>query len=481
MKPYVLKKRRKRPTLVTTLLRNYVISFILMLFVLISSCSIAILIAMLYFDILPKYNIYPNEIMVDDYTKIDSSEIESVNGFILILDKDFNILYKRGNSVINGDKLNAKDLNTMIYNSEDGVIEINPKENTPLSNFTFKTRYNSDKDFLLVVAIPKNVNTNFSLKHTRLSRKQFLIISVAICLLILTIIFILYARITSRYFIKPLQILTEGANKLAKGNYSTRIGMRTRNEFGELSDALNIMAQKIEEERKLKEKSEKARRRLILDISHDLKNPLASIMGYSDYLIKNEELSKDDLYKYLKIIESNSIRANSLIQDLFEFSKLESVDFKLNKENQDICEFLRELIASYIPMLEEKQFNYDFLIPDHSIKVNFDSKHLDRALSNIILNSIKYNKNGASLNISLDIIDNFIEICIQDDGIGIEQSKVETIFDPFVREDEARNSQSGGTGLGLAITKTIIEKHNGTITLESKKNEGCKFTIFLPL
>lgn len=474
-------KIKKRKSLATTLLRNYIISFILMFFVLIFSTLAALLIAVIYFDILPKNNIYPSEIIQDDYTKIDTKEIESLGGFILIVDKESNIIHRKGISPISEDKINAKEYNDILYNTDALFIDQTDSSDDPLSEFTFKTIYNTDKDFLLIVGIPKNVNAYFSFKNTKISGRQFLILSIIICMLILLIIFMLYSRVTSRYFIKPLTLLTEGANKLSKGNFSTRIEIRANNEFGELSDAFNIMAQKIEEEQMLKEKSEEARRRLILDISHDLKNPLASIIGYSDYLTKNPSLNKEELGKYLNVIESNSIRANSLIQDLFEFSKLESVDFKLSKKNEDICEFLREVIATYIPMLEERNFEYDFTIPDDSIFLCFDSNHMDRALSNILLNSLKYNKSGTSLFISLEIIQDFIQIIIEDNGIGISKDNIETIFDPFVREDESRNSKNGGTGLGLAITKSIIEKHSGNITLESDKNKGCKFTIFLPL
>ncbi|SHJ98224.1 Signal transduction histidine kinase [Clostridium cavendishii DSM 21758] len=473
-------KVRKRKTLATTLLRNYILSFILMLFILVFSSIIAVLIAVVYFDILPNNNIYASDLMKDNYKDIDTTDIEKLKGFVLILDKDSNIIYKKGNFNIPIDKLTPKDYTSLMYNNE--ALVFLDKENevhSALNYYDFDVSYNRNKDFLLVVAIPKNA---VAYKPTKISVKQFLALAVAICICLYSIIFVLYAKVTSRYFIKPLSLLTEGAKKLALGNYETRIKIRANNEFGELSDAFNIMAKKIEEEKKLKEKSEEARKRLILDISHDLKNPLASIMGYSNYLCKNDDIDTEELSKYLNIIERNSIRANSLIQDLFEFSKLDSVDFELKKEKVDICEFLRELIGAYIPLLEEKDFDYDFNIPEENIFINIDTKHIDRALSNLLLNSLKYNPPKTKVFIGISILeDNTIELVLKDNGIGISKEKIETIFDPFVREDESRNSNSGGTGLGLAITKTIILKHNGNILLQSEKNKGCTFLITLPI
>src|SRR3712207_971422 len=135
----------------------------------------------------------------------------------------------------------------------------------------------------------------------------------------------------------------DGVNNITEGDYTTRIKLKAKNEFGKLSDAFNLMTRRLEKETKLKEQSEEARRRLIMDISHDLKNPLASIRGYSDFLIKNLDLSDKEKIKYLSIIENNSIRVNDLITDLFELSKFESLDFTIDVQRVDICEFLREI------------------------------------------------------------------------------------------------------------------------------------------
>ena len=111
----------------------------------------------------------------------------------------------------------------------------------------------------------------------------------------------------------------------------------------------------------------------------------------------------------------------------------------------------------------------------------FDRKNLDRALGNIVINSTKYNPNGTLLKISCFEKGNYLNIIIEDNGVGIPKNEAQSMFDPFTRGDKSRTSENTGTGLGLAITKTIITKHKGTITLESEINKGCKFIIKLPL
>jgi signal transduction histidine kinase len=167
--------------------------------------------------------------------------------------------------------------------------------------------------------------------------------------------------------------------------------------------------------------------------------------------------------------------------DLFDYSKLNSWDFELSMNEGDICEFLRTLIASYVPLMEENGFNYNFHIPDEAIYLPFDNENLDRALSNLIINSTKYNPSNTTITVSCYKDNKYLNIIVEDDGIGIPKDRSESMFDPFTRGDESRTTKNPGTGLGLAITKAVILKHKGSIRLISDVNKGCKFIIKLPL
>lgn len=476
-KKLTYKENKKK--LANLLLKNYILLYFIMTGILFLSLIISILIGTaLYFNLQDSILDDPSSIMRDDYTTINSEKIESLGGYLEVINNNGEVIFRKGNPSIKIEKYDLKEFNEIINNSiELPYSSSDPKDSS--YSYVYRTVYNKEKDFLLIIAIPRDSAESFRTNHRKLSPKYFIMLTLFIAFFILLLGFIVYSRISSKNFVRPLNLLIEGSNKISNGDYSARIHLKSKTEFGELRDVFNSMAEKLENEKMLKEKSEELRRRLILDISHDLKNPLSIILGYSDYLIKNLSISKDESKRYLNVINQNTLRANNLLTELFEFSKLQSVDFRLKTEPLDICEFLRELIASYIPKMEEKNFQYDFDIPEKTIIANFDKNHLDRALSNIIMNSIKYNPNYTNFIMTLFTINKDIIITIEDSGIGIPIHLQKDIFNPFVRVDASRNHKSGGTGLGLAISKSLIEMHNGRIDLESNLNKGTKFTILL--
>jgi signal transduction histidine kinase len=218
----------------------------------------------------------------------------------------------------------------------------------------------------------------------------------------------------------------------------------------------------------------------VLDISHDLKNPLSSAAGYAELLMNKPGLSPDERAGYLRIIHNNSMRAGQLLNGLFELSKLESPDFRLNLDKTDIGEFLRRLAAELLPLFDKAGFECAFDIPDGPLYVALDLSQMSRVLHNLADNAIRYNPEGTEVTISLSFEADTAVLQFKDNGIGIPAEKAGDIFKPFVRADEARNSQTGGSGLGLSIAQKIITAHGGALTLEAGENEGCTFIISLP-
>lgn len=302
-------------------------------------------------------------------------------------------------------------------------------------------------------------------------------IGVLLCLLIAVII---YSKITSVIFLKPINKLLEGVTSLSLGDYSTRIAFKSRNELGTLRDAINDMAQRIQDEIQLREKSEANRKQLIMDISHDLKTPLTNILGYTETLINNPDLAEATKEKYLNVVHVNSERANNLIKNLFEFSKLEIEVRETPMEKWDVCEFIRNIISSYINELETHQMTYDFNIPEDEFFCLLHPESFERAISNLIVNTIKHS--GKKTHLLIEVVNDgaSVQIIVQDNGKGVDPDFAQAIFDPFFRADRARNSKTGGTGLGLAISRAIIERHHGTLELDPVYQTGCRFVIEIP-
>ncbi|WP_142414722.1 sensor histidine kinase [Hathewaya massiliensis] len=456
------------------LMINYILFLIVFILMLFLSLTIVFSYYILRYDTEFKNKILAQDIIKEDYRKIKGREITKNGGFIEVIDNSMKVIKSEGSNKKGGYKYSYSELQSLLSNAN--------KDN----KYFYSYEISKNKDFTLLIALPKNFSYNVLTstyvinrdstdgKITKVKKSIYAIIITVF--LISTII--LYSKLTSRTFVKPLELLLIGVNKVKNGDYSARVKLESRNEIGDLAEAFNLMTVKIQEEVDLREKSEANRKRMVLDISHDLKNPLTSILGYSEYLLKHENIDELEEERLLKIINNNTKRANDLIDDLFQFSQVEDDAYMLNCERGDICEFLREIIADNIPMMEEKGINYEFYIEEKSIFIDFDKKKLYRAINNIMLNAIKYNEKGVNIKVSLEELKKKIKIVIEDNGIGIPREFHENIFEPFVRVDSARNSKTGGTGLGLAITKKIIEKHKGEVFLDHKIS-GCKFVIYL--
>lgn len=257
--------------------------------------------------------------------------------------------------------------------------------------------------------------------------------------------------------------------------------MKASLRYKELNEDLKRVAEELRIKSLEKEQLEESKKRMLVDLSHDLKTPMTTIQGYSkalyEGLVEDEEKTK----RYLKYINDKSLRVTSLIDELFMFSKLDTPDLQINKAEKDVCEFYREVIVEYYEMFAEKEMELDIAIPSKRIMYWFDQKLLYRALSNILENTIKYNPEQTAVYISLKETGDSIVFEVGDNGIGINEELAHTLFDPFIRGDKNRKND-GGSGLGLAITKKIIEKHNGKVRLDTNPQKGkTNFIIELPI
>lgn len=311
---------------------------------------------------------------------------------------------------------------------------------------------------------------------------QVLLITLVVVVVCLVLAVLLYSWLTSIVFLKPITQLLAGVNRIRAGDYGTPIRFNSRNELEELMNAINLMAERIHQEIQLRERSEKNQKQLILDISHDLKTPLTNIQGYSETLLKSVPGNHDTLKQHLEIIYNNSNRANSVLRDLFDLARLENSPTEPALVATELCEFLRVVSGGYVQELEAKAMGYDFIIPDLEWYAAINPGLMERAIGNLLNNSIKYAGAGATLTVRIEKDDkHHAVISIEDNGPGIVSEAQAQVFLPFYRTDTSRSSRTGGTGLGLAISKAIIEKNKGTLRLAPEHSPGCRFVIELPL
>ena len=219
------------------------------------------------------------------------------------------------------------------------------------------------------------------------------------------------------------------------------------------------------------------RKELIANISHDLRTPIASLSGYSELMIdKNEILTPSERNKYLNTIYSNAKKMEKQIQDLFELSKLESVDIKINKEPFHLGELIVDITNKFKIIANQKGVHLNSILSSDVTIINADISLIDRMIQNLIDNAIKMCKSGDSVNIIIDKKDESIQLIIQDTGPGIPANELPHIFERF---NKGLKNKENSTGLGLSIVKRILELHNYTISVLSKEKEGASFIITL--
>lgn len=282
-------------------------------------------------------------------------------------------------------------------------------------------------------------------------------------------------------FLAPMSKLQVGVKQIASGDYSVRLKEDVENEVGILTREFNMMAQKLEDGEKVKKEYENNRKDLITNISHDLKTPITSINGYIEALVEGV-VTEDKVNNYLKTIASNASYMNKLIDDLFLFSKLDMQKLEFSFVKTNIKDYVYDIVEEFNFTLDERNIKFSYVdsIKDE-IYIDLDGKRIHRAIRNLVDNSVKYGFgiDGLEIKIRLYEIDDYIHIDVIDNGHGIEQEKVKSIFDRFYRIDNERTKDLNSTGLGLAIAKEIIEAHNGSIYVSSEVGKGTIFTVKL--
>ncbi|GAA0076556.1 ATP-binding protein [Clostridium sp. CTA-5] len=293
----------------------------------------------------------------------------------------------------------------------------------------------------------------------------------------LAIIFIVFIIIMSFIFIKKMDKITNyikeisiNVNKVAKGNMETIIPIKLDNELGKLAKDVNQMIFSIKDLMEKEREWEKHKNNLITNISHDLRTPLTSVIGFLE-LIKNKKFcSEDELNHYCEISFNKANQLKACIDQLFEFTKLTNGDIKLNKTKVHINELIEQVTIGFIPLFQEKNMKYRILAEESKISIDGDPVLLARAFENIISNSIKYGSNGKYLDINIKKEDNKASISFINYGDMIEEEDLNRLFERLYRVEKKSNKKEG-TGLGLAITKTIIEMHEGEILINSFKEK----------
>ncbi|WP_434785811.1 sensor histidine kinase [Bacillus velezensis] len=220
-------------------------------------------------------------------------------------------------------------------------------------------------------------------------------------------------------------------------------------------------------------------RKMLSNISHDLKTPLTVILGYIEMINNDKSLTSEKVMSLLKTVNLKTVEVLALINRFFELVKLESGDKKLNSSRIDICEVSRKIILDYYEILISKEFEVVIDIPDDSVFVSGDEDAIERVLNNLITNAIQYGSDGKMVGLKIRITDNDVFVEVSDKGKGINELHKDRVFERMYTLEDSRNTNYQGSGLGLTITKRLVEQMEGSISLNSVPFKETTFSVRL--
>jgi two-component system phosphate regulon sensor histidine kinase PhoR len=271
-------------------------------------------------------------------------------------------------------------------------------------------------------------------------------------------------------FKNPFASIIDTLQRIAKGDFTARLGEEVRGPIGELVQTVNNMALELDQ-------MEKMRQEFISDVSHEIQSPLTSIRGFATAL-RAENLSLEDRRHYLDIIEAESTRLSKLSANLLKLASLEAKQVKFEPKPYRLDMQIRNLVLACEPQWTAKQLELDVTLDEASITADEDL--LSQVWTNLLHNSIKFTPAGGVVRVALHRHGDRLVVSIADSGIGIAAEDQPHIFDRFFKADRARQSSEGGSGLGLSIAKTVVDLHHGTIAVKSQPGAGAVFTVEIP-
>lgn len=297
-----------------------------------------------------------------------------------------------------------------------------------------------------------------------------------ICIVIL-LITVLYQQFAFRTGIqKKIQKISEKLKEITDTNSSERVMVFTENkELMELAAQINRL---LENHLKVKAdycRSEIASKKMLSNISHDIKTPMTVILGYLEIMRINWTSTDEMLGK----IEQKAENVMELINQFFTLAKLESGDMDIELSRIDVCEVCRESILDFYGILTNKNFQVDIDIPETSVYVHGNKEAIQRILFNLISNVIRYGADGKYLGISLRTDKNAVFIDVIDKGKGIDKNFAASVFDRLFTMEDSRNRNIQGNGLGLTISKNLALQLGGDIILDSTPNIKTVFSVKL--
>ena len=399
----------------------------------------------------------------DNLTSNDISNYASMEGiYIEIKDPQNNMICHSNNS----NKLHKGMMGNMMRRHH---RMMNPNFNN-IGNYVEKTFSLLDENKVIGTLVIGYID-NSHLTESAMIFKDTLSTSFFISGIITIILGFIVSVFLSKGLANPLVNITNTANQIRNGNLESRSTVKTNTkEIFQLSHSINCLAETLE-------KQENLRKRYALDIAHELRTPLTTLKSHVEAMLDGIWEPNDE---HLIILMGEIDRLTKLVEDLKNTFKTLEGQLNVKKTKFNISTELKNIVSGFEPLFNQKNYILESSI-EEDVEIFMDKDRLKQIMYNLLSNAMKYLKDNGKVFVTLNKEKNNIKITVKDNGTGIKKEDLPFVFDRFYRADISRNKETGGTGLGLSITKSLVETHGGSITVDSEFGKGTKFTIFMPI
>lgn len=303
---------------------------------------------------------------------------------------------------------------------------------------------------------------------------------IIIAVLLVIDIWVVWWRLRRRYHLYQMNHIIGELHYIAQGHLDHRIPFKLKGNEQHVISSVNALVdsavQSMDDERKI----EKSKDELITNVSHDLRTPLTSIIGYLGLIEDKQYHSEEDILKYTHTAYEKAKQMKNLVEDLFEYTKVQQHGAPVNIMQIDLNQLLEQLTASFELEGQHRGIEITSHVEPNPLMLEADPEKLGRVFSNLVANAFKYGNGASYIKLVACQDGDQVEVRVSNDGTPIPAQSIEHLFERFYRAEASRSRATGGTGLGLAIVKSIVDLHHGTVKAVSDQNET-SFIVTLPL
>ena len=300
--------------------------------------------------------------------------------------------------------------------------------------------------------------------------------------LVAMVVALITALLLAQWLARPLRRLTVTSRLLAEGHLDARVRVPTNSppEVRELSDAFNDMAERLQESVAIISQDRDRSREFVADVSHELRTPIAAMRTFNELLLEGAAEDPETREEFLRGSRQQLERLDWLAANLLELSKLDSGLVMLQLRDEDLRTVAEDAVDHAEPMAERKGVELRLHLPDEAVVQPHDPPRLGQVLGNLLGNAIKFTPTGGHVDVSVVATEDGATFTVADDGVGIDSTELEHVFDRFYRGTRRREERAGGSGLGLAIARSIVDMHHGRISIASTPDIGTEVLVTLP-